>query len=114
MYTEAFEKPFLEATRIFYAAESTNYMRETEVFLLFTLSCQNVTLQQVADYLRHVETRLHEEGERVLHYLDASTRKPLINVVEKQLLEAHIEPMLLKGKPFCHPSFLKDSKDLMA
>jgi len=59
IYADHLEKPLLAATNTFYATEGIVYMRETEV----------------ADYLKHVEVRLHEEGERVLHYLDSSTRK---------------------------------------
>ena len=40
--------------------------------------------------------RLHEEHERCLLYLDASTKKPLISTAEKQLLERHISAILDK------------------
>lgn len=43
-----------------------------------------------------LQTRLHEEHERCLLYLDASTRKPLIASAEKQLLERHISAILDK------------------
>ncbi|WAR28751.1 CUL4A-like protein [Mya arenaria] len=52
---------------------------------------------QVPEYLHHVEKRLEEENERLLHYLDQSTKKPVISLVEKQLLEQHISQMLQKG-----------------
>jgi cullin-4 len=52
---------------------------------------------EVADYLLHVSKRLEEEGERVLHYLEATTRRPLISVVEQQLLAAHIDAIITKG-----------------
>jgi cullin-4 len=52
---------------------------------------------EVADYLRHVESRLHEESDRVLHYLDSSTKKMLIVLVEKYLLEVHVDAILQKG-----------------
>ncbi|MED6159386.1 Cullin-4 [Stylosanthes scabra] len=44
-----------------------------------------------------LKTRLQEEHERCLLYLDASTRKPLIATAEKQLLERHIPAILDKG-----------------
>jgi thiamine biosynthesis lipoprotein ApbE len=47
--------------------------------------------------LEHVERRIEEEGERVAHYLDPKTRKPLISAVEKTLLEAHVDTILSKG-----------------
>ncbi len=51
-----------------------------------------------AEYLRHSEYRLIEEAERVVHYLDASTKKPLIFLVEKGLLENHVDTILQKGE----------------
>ncbi|GMJ14199.1 cullin4 [Hibiscus trionum] len=81
IYPGSFEKAFLECTSEFYAAEGTKYMQQYDV----------------PDYLKHVETRLHEEHERCLLYLDAVTRKPLIATVERQLLERHIHAILDKG-----------------
>ncbi|KAE8708845.1 Cullin-4 [Hibiscus syriacus] len=81
IYSESFEKPFLECTSEFYAAEGMKYMQQSDV----------------PDYLKHVEMRLHEEHERCLLYLDALTRKPLIATAEKQLLERHIPAILDKG-----------------
>ncbi|KAF7840480.1 cullin-4 [Senna tora] len=81
IYAESFEKPFLESTSEFYAAEGMKYMQQSDV----------------PDYLKHVETRLHEEHERCLIYLDASTRRPLVATAEKQLLERHIPAILDKG-----------------
>lgn len=43
-----------------------------------------------------LQTRLHEEHDRCLLYLDSSTRKPLILTAEKQLLERHISAILDK------------------
>ncbi|RVW34961.1 Cullin-4 [Vitis vinifera] len=81
IYLESFEKPFLECTSEFYAAEGMKYMQQSDV----------------PDYLKHVEIRLHEEHERCLLYLDASTRKPLVATAERQLLERHISAILDKG-----------------
>ncbi|WRX26491.1 Cullin [Theobroma cacao] len=81
IYSESFEKPFLECTSEFYAAEGMKYMQQSDV----------------PDYLKHVEMRLHEEHERCLLYLDALTRKPLIATAERQLLERHIPAILDKG-----------------
>ncbi|CAN6465251.1 unnamed protein product [Victoria cruziana] len=81
IYTESFEKPFLEGTSDFYAAEGVKYMQQSDV----------------PDYLRHVELRLHEEHERCLLYLDAATRRPLVATTEKQLLERHISAIIDKG-----------------
>ncbi|MBA0723853.1 hypothetical protein Golax_004397 [Gossypium laxum] len=81
IYSGSFEKPFLDCTSEFYAAEGTKYMQQYDV----------------PDYLKHVETRLHEEHERCLLYLGDLTRKPLIATVERQLLERHIHAILDKG-----------------
>ncbi|MFS7931592.1 putative cullin protein, neddylation [Helianthus anomalus] len=81
IYSESFEKPFLECTSEFYAAEGVKYMQQSDV----------------PDYLKHVEVRLHEEHDRCLLYLDASTRKPLVATAERQLLELHISAILDKG-----------------
>ncbi|KAK4421074.1 Cullin-4 [Sesamum alatum] len=81
IYPESFEKPFLEGTSEFYAAEGVKYMQQADV----------------PDYLKHVEVRLQEEHERCLIYLDASTRKPLVATAERQLLERHISAILDKG-----------------
>ncbi|KAK9714390.1 hypothetical protein RND81_06G090800 [Saponaria officinalis] len=81
IYQESFEKSFLLRTEEFYAAEGVKYMQQSDV----------------PDYLKHVETRLYEEQERCLLYLDASTKKPLIATAEKQLLERHISAILDKG-----------------
>ncbi|KAI7728489.1 hypothetical protein M8C21_011442, partial [Ambrosia artemisiifolia] len=81
IYPESFEKPFLECTSEFYAAEGVKYMQHSDV----------------PDYLKHVEVRLHEEHDRCLLYLDASTRKPLVATAERQLLELHITAILDKA-----------------
>jgi cullin-4 len=44
-----------------------------------------------------LQRRLTEEYERCQHYLDTSTRKPLISAVEHQLLERHVAALLEKG-----------------
>ncbi|KAL5977480.1 Cullin-4 [Asimina triloba] len=81
IYTESFEKPFLECTSEFYAAEGVKYMQQSDI----------------PDYLKHVELRLHEEHERCVLYLDSSTRKSLVATAEKQLLDRHISAILDKG-----------------
>ena len=82
--------------------------------------------QQLPDYLSHVDKRLSQENDRLLHYLHKTTRytshcllcnfthkfnidkclccytgyrKPLILCVEKQLVGEHQEEMLKKGTP---------------
>ncbi|CAN6286594.1 unnamed protein product [Urochloa humidicola] len=81
MYSESFEKPFLECTSEFYATEGVKYMQQSDI----------------PDYLKHVESRLQEEHERCILYLEANTRKPLIATTEKQLLERHTSAIIEKG-----------------
>ncbi|XP_077253878.1 cullin-4-like isoform X1 [Tasmannia lanceolata] len=90
IYTESFETRFLECTSSFYAAEGVKYMQQSDI----------------PDYLKHVEvlccdclllSRLNEENERCLLYLDANTRKPLVAAVERQLLDGHTSAILDKG-----------------
>lgn len=81
IYQLIFEKRFLEATERLYSAEGQRLMQERDV----------------PEYLAHVDKRLNEENERLLFYLDSSTKKPLVTTVEKQLLEQHLQQILQKG-----------------
>jgi cullin-4 len=81
IYRNAFEIRFLQATEQLYASEGQRLMQELEVPV----------------YLVHVDKRVNEEWERLLHYLDHSTRKPLIQTVEKQLISEHLPNILMKG-----------------
>lgn len=81
IYSDAFEEKFLAATEQLYAAEGQRLMQELDV----------------PEYLTHVDKRLVEEQERVLHYLDSSTKWQLIYTVEKQLLTEHLTAILQKG-----------------
>ncbi|XP_047041247.1 cullin-4A [Helicoverpa armigera] len=81
IYQDAFEHKFLQATERLYAAEGQRLMRELAV----------------PQYLAHVEKRLREENERLLHYLDPSTKWQLIHTIERQLLSEHLSGILGKG-----------------
>lgn len=81
IYQEVFEGKFLDATKELYAEEGQRLMQELEL----------------AVYLAHVDKRLNEEAQRLLHYLDHSTRRPLISCVEKQLISEHLAGILQKG-----------------
>ncbi|PSN31276.1 Cullin-4B [Blattella germanica] len=81
IYQEAFESKFLAATERLYAAEGQRLMQEHDV----------------PEYLAHVNKRLNEENERLLHYLDPATKWSLIHTVEKQLLSEHLTSILQKG-----------------
>jgi len=81
IYQEAFETKFLVSTERMYSAEGQRLMQEREV----------------PEYLAHVQKRLHEENERLLHYLDHTTKRALISTVEKQLIGEHLTQILQKG-----------------
>jgi len=81
IYQEAFEKKFLAATEKLYAAEGQKLINDLPV----------------PGYLAHAEKRLREENERLLHYLDQSSKWQLIHTVEKQLLAQHLSSILSKG-----------------
>ncbi|DBA80768.1 hypothetical protein WJX77_001890 [Trebouxia sp. C0004] len=80
-YAGSFEEPFLAKTTQYYRQEGQQYMQESDV----------------AEYLLHSEKRLSVEYERWQQYLDTPTRKPLISIVEQQLLAAHMPSILEKG-----------------
>ncbi|GAX74771.1 hypothetical protein CEUSTIGMA_g2218.t1 [Chlamydomonas eustigma] len=80
-YLEAFQKPFLEDSHRFYQVEGVALMSEI----------------LVPEYLLHCEKRLSEEFERCTQYLDLSTRRPLIQAVEKQLVAEHLPAILERG-----------------
>ncbi len=81
IYRNIFEHLFLEKSKLFYAADGVRRMSE----------------MAIPDYLGHVQKRLNEEAERVMTYLDPSTRLPLLRLLETQLLQKHVDNMLEKG-----------------
>ena len=81
IYQEAFEKKFLSATEKLYSAEGQKLINDLPV----------------PGYLGHAEKRLKEENERLLHYLDQSSKWQLVHTVEKQLLALHLSTILSKG-----------------
>lgn len=81
MYHDVFEPKFLVQTDLLYAQEGQKFMIEVDV----------------PNYLLQVVKRLKEEAERLLHYLEPGTRKPLISCVENQLISKHLQNILSKG-----------------
>ncbi|EDV26146.1 uncharacterized protein TRIADDRAFT_24582 [Trichoplax adhaerens] len=82
MYQYHFENKFLQVTESLYATEGQNFSQSLEI----------------PDYLSFVDKRIKEESERCLHYLEHSTKKPLLTSVEKQLIEYRKEMIINKGK----------------
>lgn len=84
MYGEVFEGRFLEATERLYGEEGQRLLQEAEV----------------PAYLQHVERRLNEEQERLLYYLDHSTKwVPLFFITKDRPPLGHCLLSLLKYRP---------------
>jgi cullin-4 len=81
LYQSIFENEFIKASEKLYSIEGESLLQAFEV----------------PEYLKHVEKRFNEENNRLLHYLNASTRGPLINCLEKYLIGEHISTILQKG-----------------
>jgi cullin 3 len=78
VYEEDFERHFLQTSARFYRIESQQ----------FIASCG------CPDYLRKAEQRRAEEAARVAHYLDRSTGRKIREVVERELIEAHMQTLV--------------------
>lgn len=48
-------------------------------------------------YMRHVERRIHEEEERLNYYLEYSTSRKLMPVVDQCFILAHVDTIISKG-----------------
>ncbi|OZJ06312.1 hypothetical protein BZG36_00729 [Bifiguratus adelaidae] len=75
VYKQYFEQPFVEATELYYKAESEKFISENSI----------------PDYLKKAEKRLEEEEDRVSIYLHATTHAPLIGKCEIVLIKNHSE-----------------------
>jgi cullin 1 len=75
VYRFNFEKPFLEATKIFYQNESKQFVAENSI----------------VEYMKKAEIRLDEEAERVNMYLHADIMQPLTKCCNQALISDHSE-----------------------
>jgi len=66
-----------------------------QIYMLPWIFARGIHVLRIA---LHVQSRLHEENERCLLYLDGSTRKSLVVTAEKQLLSRHTAAILEKVK----------------
>ncbi|KAL1871605.1 hypothetical protein VTK73DRAFT_1954 [Phialemonium thermophilum] len=73
VYRYHFERPFLEATKEFYQAESKQFVAENSV----------------VEYMKKAEARLNEEEERVKMYLHADIAIPLKKTCNQVLIADH-------------------------
>eukprot|EP01025_Chloroclados_australasicus_P025868 TRINITY_DN25752_c0_g1_i2.p1 TRINITY_DN25752_c0_g1~~TRINITY_DN25752_c0_g1_i2.p1 ORF type:complete len:745 (-),score=82.84 TRINITY_DN25752_c0_g1_i2:248-2482(-) len=81
IYDSALEVHMLESARTFYRGEGDSL----------------VNSMNVSDFLRHVENRLKQESMRCEQYLEETTKRKLIAVVEQELLAKHMDHLLEKG-----------------
>jgi cullin-4 len=109
VYAERFERNFVVATGKYYSQEVwTKILHFTCRLSSAWIMCSSFTCvveqsgrlladMEIADYLAHVEERLVQEEQRVTHYLEPSTRRPLLTSVENALIASHAEGILQKG-----------------
>jgi len=81
VYQEDFEAHFLHETKQYYYMEGN----------------RNIDSLTCPEYLLEVERRLVEENARSQNYLDSSSEKALLNIVEEQLIVTH-HKTLVQGK----------------
>ncbi|KAJ3142484.1 Cullin-4A [Physocladia obscura] len=92
IYLTALEARVLAVTESFYVSEATLMLNE--------IGEGSMNGSAVASYLEHVERRIGEERLRcgaATGYLNAATRKGLVKIVEKILIEKHISLLLQRG-----------------
>jgi cullin 3 len=78
VYVEDFEDPFLEKSREFFKVESEKFLRENSASV----------------YIKKVEQRINDEAERAKHYLDPSTEKQIVAVIEEELIQKHLKTIV--------------------
>eukprot|EP00096_Caligus_rogercresseyi_P011355 TRINITY_DN4442_c0_g1_i1.p1 TRINITY_DN4442_c0_g1~~TRINITY_DN4442_c0_g1_i1.p1 ORF type:complete len:788 (-),score=287.09 TRINITY_DN4442_c0_g1_i1:190-2553(-) len=78
VYEEDFESHFLSQSAEFYRIESHKFLAENSASV----------------YIHKVEARINEEAERAKHYLDESTEKRIVKVVEEELIERHMKTIV--------------------
>jgi hypothetical protein len=74
MYSESFEKPFLECTSEFYATEGVKYMQQSDI----------------PDYLKHVEVRM-DRFPYVLHVICSCRTSQAHHLTDNMHLSCAVE-----------------------
>jgi len=115
LYDALFQPPFLEASRRYYVAAGDRFQAEVRRHAhhgcgrcgsgaqlrraqhdALAAGCGGLQLD-VPDLLLRIEGCLKDEADRVALYLDPSTRKPLVEIVEQNLLQAHSMQIVERG-----------------
>ncbi|XP_055346705.1 cullin-4A-like [Paramacrobiotus metropolitanus] len=81
LYENPFEGLFLKDTQTMYSMESREYL----------------ATHDISSYLKYVKKRLDEEEQRIENYLQLSTRKRLIPIVEQELIQTHQSAVIAAG-----------------
>lgn len=81
LYRLDFENLYIQTTDKFYQVEGTEMINQVTI----------------SDYLLYVEKRVKDEYDRLTHYLDISTSKPIIEMLEKRLIKDKAENIIEKG-----------------
>lgn len=89
LYHTAFASDFLEETVAYYNHEASEF----------------IMTNTISDYMRKVETRLHEEYKRVEQYLHSSTLPELIGKCDEVLITRHLDKIWAEA-----PSLLQFEK----
>ena len=95
VYRQDLEAPFLRDATEFYFAEATEYMSQCDC----------------SEYLRKAQRRLDEELERVSSYLDKSTEEKVLDVVQEQMLEKHMQTLVMMENSGLVSMLLADKYD---
>merc|ERR1719273_2532295 len=97
VYEEDFESQFLKQSAEFYQIESQKFLDENST----------------SAYIRKVEARITEEGERAKHYLDESTEARIVEVVEEELIKRHMKTIVdMENSGVVHMLFHQKLDDL--
>jgi len=82
VYAEDFEKPFMDSSKQYFMVQSQ----------------QMISSSSMPEYLRQVEAKLHEEGERVTACLssDWTSEHGIKSVVEQELIGRHMKTLITK------------------
>lgn len=98
VYQEEFERHFLSSSSKFYKQESQEL----------------VSISSCPEYLKHAQRRLNEEVERVQNYLDATTEAKILQVVDQEMVGAHLKTLLDMENTGLVPLLREDQNDDLA
>ena len=95
VYTTVFATPFLASSADFYAQEAKTLLGTSEQ--ASTDSDMQTQSMAVPDYMKHVQKRLTEEGERCDVVIGTTNKGQVLRIVEQQLIGEPAEVLLERG-----------------